>query len=56
MEVVSTCGNRLIVDAVLYRYCTGIPWRDLLEQFSDWTRDRPDHPPKSNPQAGASIR
>ena len=25
--------NRLFVEAVLYRYRTGIPWRDLPERF-----------------------
>jgi uncharacterized protein (DUF433 family) len=35
MEGVSTSGNRLFVDAVIYRYWAGIPRRDLLEQFSD---------------------
>ncbi len=29
--------NRLLVDAVLYRYRAGIPWRDLPERFGDWT-------------------
>ena len=28
--------NRLFVDAVLYRYRTGIPWRDLPEHFGDF--------------------
>src|SRR6476661_4835853 len=28
--------NRLFVDAVLYRYRTGIPWRDLPVRFGDW--------------------
>ena len=27
-------GHRLFVDAVLYRYRAGIPWRDLLERFA----------------------
>ena len=27
--------NRLFVDAVLYRYRAGIPWRDLPEGFGD---------------------
>lgn len=29
-------GNRLFVDAVLYCYRTGIPWRDLPERFGDF--------------------
>lgn len=28
--------NRLFVEAVLYRYRTGIPWRDLPARFGDW--------------------
>jgi len=28
--------NRLFVEAVLYRYRTGVPWRDLPEHFGDW--------------------
>ena len=27
--------NRLFVDAVIYRYRAGIPWRDLPERFGD---------------------
>src|SRR5215208_150121 len=28
--------NRLFVDAVLYRFRTGVPWRDLPTRFGDW--------------------
>src|SRR5881398_505711 len=28
--------NRKFVEAVLYRYRAGIPWRDLPERFGDW--------------------
>ena len=28
--------NRLFLDAVFYRYRTGIPWRDLPERFGDF--------------------
>jgi transposase len=28
--------NRLFVEAVLYRYRAGIPWRDLPERFGDF--------------------
>lgn len=28
--------NRLFVEAVLYRYRAGIPWRDVPERFGDW--------------------
>jgi transposase len=33
---VTAAGNRLFVEAVLYRYRTGIPWRDLPERVGDW--------------------
>ncbi len=29
-------NNRLFVEAVLYRYRTGIPWRDLPARFGDF--------------------
>lgn len=29
-------NNRQFVEAVLYRYRAGIPWRDLPERFGDW--------------------
>ena len=32
----SKLGDRLFVDAVLYRTRTGIPWRDLPERFGPW--------------------
>jgi len=28
--------NRLFVEAALYRYRIGIPWRDLPERFGGW--------------------
>ncbi|BBO59036.1 transposase [Mycoavidus sp. B2-EB] len=28
--------NRLFVDAVLYRYRAGIPWRDILADYGHW--------------------
>ena len=28
--------NRLFIDAVLYKYRTGIPWRDLPERYGDF--------------------
>ncbi len=30
---VTAKNNRLFIDAVLYRYRAGIPWRDLPERF-----------------------
>src|SRR5258708_27861740 len=32
---VTARNNRLFVEAVLYRYRAGIPWRDLPERFGD---------------------
>src|ERR1700724_2809278 len=31
----TAADNRLFVGAVLYRYRTGMPWRDLPERFGD---------------------
>jgi transposase len=33
---VTAKDNRLFVEAVLYRYRAGVPWRDLPERFGDW--------------------
>lgn len=33
---VSAKDNRLFIEAVLYRYRAGIPWRDLPECFGDF--------------------
>src|SRR4051812_5867120 len=32
--------NRLFVEAVLYRYHAGTPWRDLPERFGAWKNIR----------------
>src|SRR2546423_1242570 len=32
----TAADNRLFVEAVLYRYRAGLPWRDLPERFGDW--------------------
>src|SRR3954470_6101002 len=32
---VTARDNRLFVEAVIYRYRAGIPWRDLPERFGD---------------------
>ena len=29
-------GDRLFIDAVLFRAKTGVPWRDLPERFGPW--------------------
>ena len=36
-------NNRLFVEAVLYRYRAGIPWRDLLQRFGDWKKVHTRH-------------
>ena len=33
---VTARDNRRFVEAVLYRYRAGIPWRDLPDRFGDW--------------------
>ena len=33
---VTARNNRLFVEAVLYRYRAGIPWRDLPSRFGDF--------------------
>ena len=33
---VTAKDNRLFVEAVLYRYRAGLPWRDLPARFGDW--------------------
>src|ERR1700730_17450657 len=33
----TAADNRLFVEAVIYRYRAGIPWRDLPERFGPWT-------------------
>ncbi|WHZ28864.1 MAG: Mobile element protein [Nitrospira sp.] len=40
---VTAKDNRLFVEAVLYRYRAGIPWRDLPERFGDF-RGHPHTP------------
>ena len=32
----ATRGDRLFIEAVLYRVRTGMPWRDLPERFGPW--------------------
>ena len=38
---VTTKNNRLFVEAVLYRYRAGIPWRDLPGRFGTTRRSTP---------------
>ena len=32
----TAADNRLFVEAVVFRFRAGIPWRDLPERFGDW--------------------
>ena len=32
----SALGNRLFVEAVIWKFGSGAPWRDLPERFGDW--------------------
>ena len=32
----SELGNRLFVEAVIWKFRSGVPWRDLPERFGDW--------------------
>ena len=36
----TAADNRRFVDAVIHRYRTGIPWRDLPESFGGWNNTR----------------
>ena len=40
---VTAKDNRLFVEAVLYRYRAGVPWRDLPERFGDWKQVHTRH-------------
>lgn len=40
---VTAKDNRLFVEAVLYRYRAGIPWRDLPERFGAWKQVHTRH-------------
>lgn len=40
---VNAKDNRLFMEAVLYRYRAGIPWRDLPERFGDWKQAHTRH-------------
>ena len=41
----TAADNRLFVDAVVYRYRTGVPWRDLPERYGDWKATHRALPP-----------
>ena len=36
----TAADNRLFADAVIYRYRTGMPWRDLPERYGAWKATR----------------
>ena len=40
---VTAADNRCFVDAVIHRYRTGIPWRDLPVEFGDWNNTHRRH-------------
>ena len=40
---VTAKDNRRFVEAVLYRYRAGVPWRDLPERFGDWKQVHTSH-------------
>ncbi len=40
---VTAKDNRLLVEAVIYRYRTGMPWRDLPERFGHWKQVHTRH-------------
>ena len=47
---VTARDNRRFVEAVVYRYRAGIPWRDLPDHFGDWVQ-----PPGQDRQVGAHL-
>lgn len=40
---VTAKDNRLFIEAVIYRYRAGIPWRDLPKRFGDWNNTHRRH-------------
>ena len=40
---VTAADNRRFIDAVVHRYRTGIPWRDLPDSFGDWNNTHRRH-------------
>ena len=36
----SVLGNQLFVEAVIYKFRAGLPWRDLPERFGGWKNTR----------------
>ena len=53
---VTAKDNRLFVEAVLYRYRAGIPWRDLTERFGDFRVIHTRHDPLSGHSFGIPCR
>ena len=52
---VTAADNRRFADAVIYRYRTGVPWRDLPESFGDWNNTRRRHSRWAKHGARASL-
>ena len=52
---VTAVENRLFIDAVLYRYRAGIPWRDLPGRFDDWENVHRRHSRWSKSGVGEAV-
>ena len=52
---VTAADNRLFVEAVLYRYRAGIPWRDLPGRFGDWKNAHRRHSRWSKSGVGENV-
>ena len=52
---VTAADNRRFVDAVIHRYRTGIPWRDLPAHFGDWNNTHRRHSRWAKRSVWASI-
>ena len=52
---VTARDNRLFVEAVLYRYRAGIPWRDLPERFGDFRKVHRRHSRWSHKGTWATV-
>ena len=52
----TAADNRLFVEAVIYRYRAGIPWRDLPVRFGDWKSTRAHQHSAGARKKGARTR
>jgi len=54
---VTAANNQLFVEAVLFRYRAGIPWRDLPARFGKWKQPKLAHRSQaSQPQRSHRCR